>query len=106
MVTVTSSPTLNDLAVMPKLISVDGLFHSPIHCTTLPFSSLASNFRNEWGYVQCHSVTTPSIVTVFLSYEAFPCCAYVGRINNIKRTKDAPIETPTLLFIPNLQVCF
>jgi len=28
----------------------------------------------------------------------------VGRINNIKRTKDAQIETPILLFISNLQV--
>src|SRR5204863_9595256 len=71
-VTVTSSPALNDLAVMPKLMSVDGLFHSPIHCTTLPFSSLESNFRNECGLVQRHSVTTPLIVTVLLSYEAFP----------------------------------
>src|SRR5438128_6886439 len=71
-VTVISSPTLNDLAVIPKLISVDGAFHSPIHCTTSPFSSLASNFRKEWGLVQRHSVTTPLMVTVLLSYPAFP----------------------------------
>src|SRR5207302_10492253 len=37
-VTVTSSPALNDFAVMPKLISVEGAFHSPSQCTTLPLS--------------------------------------------------------------------
>src|SRR5262245_55927251 len=71
-VTVTSSPALNDLAVMPKLISVDGAFHSPIQLTTLPFSSLESNLRKQCGLVQRHSVTAPLTVTVLVSYAALP----------------------------------
>src|SRR6266704_7145872 len=72
MVTVTSSPALNDFAVMPKLIRVEGAFHSPSQCTKLPFSSLASNFRKVCGLVQTQAVTVPFTVTVLLSYAAFP----------------------------------
>src|SRR6267378_2159154 len=99
--TVTSSPALNVLAVKPKLTSVDGALFSQIQCTTLPFSSVTSTIRNECGFVHSHCVTFPLMVTVLLSYDAFPWSASKG-IEPARSTNSSKLAGNSL-FIDTLQ---
>src|SRR5437016_3953685 len=79
MVTTTSSPGLNEFLAQPCLVMSGGLLASTIQCCTSPFSSFESNFNQQWGLAQIHSVTVPfTVVLVPVAYAAFPWCANSG----------------------------
>src|SRR5205807_314075 len=79
MVTTTSSPALNEVLAQPCRVMSGGLLASTIQCCTSPFSSFASNFNQQCGFAQIHSVTVPFIVILVpVAYAAFPCCANSG----------------------------
>src|SRR5580700_4358580 len=48
-VTVTASPALNEVRAQPSLVMSVGLLTSTAQFRTAPVSSLASNFRKQWG---------------------------------------------------------
>src|SRR6266581_890034 len=56
-VTVTSSPALNDVRDHPRGVIDVGLCVSTAQFRTVPVSSFVSNFRKQCGLLQIHSVT-------------------------------------------------
>src|SRR5205823_12014742 len=58
-VTVTSSPALNDVRDHPRGVIDVGLCVSTAQFRIVPVPSFASNFRKQWGLLQIHSVTVP-----------------------------------------------
>src|SRR4029077_8365152 len=78
-VTVTSSPALNDVRAHPRAVMSVGLLTSTAQFRTVPVSSLASNFRKQWGFAQIHSVTGPfNVSSLVVSKLAAPWCATSG----------------------------
>src|SRR5512145_2284737 len=76
MVTVTTSPGLNDVRRYPAPVILVGLPVSRFQFLTEPESSLASSFKKQCGFAHSHSVSVPFNVTVFsLSKLAAPGCA-------------------------------
>src|SRR5262245_22179928 len=79
--TVTTSPTLNEERAQPRLVMSVGLLTSTAQFRTVPVSSIASNFRKQWGLAQIQSVTVPfSVKSLLVSKLAVPWCAATGAV--------------------------
>src|SRR5213593_4004655 len=73
MVTVTSSPALNDDRDHPRPVIVVGPCVSTDQFRTPPVSSFALNFRKQCGLLQIHSVTVPfNVISLPVSSAAVP----------------------------------
>src|SRR5579864_2216558 len=81
-----------------------GLLASTIQCWTSPFSSFASNFNQQCGFAQIHSVTVPfTLILVPVAYAAFPWCANNGNETVMVQATTKNMIT-ALPFIAALQV--
>src|SRR6185503_8920233 len=102
--TVTVSPTLNELRAQPRLVMSVGLLTSTAQLRTPPVSSIASNFRKQCGFAQIHSVTVPFSVRSFaVSKLAVPWCAATG-VDRTRRANAAAIAPKYVPLTANLQV--
>src|SRR5213079_3647644 len=96
-VTVTSSPALNDVRDHPRGVIDVGLCVSTAQFRTLPVSSFASNFRKQCGLLQIHSVTVPfNVISLPVSSAAAPWCAASGA--ETSSTPTAAVETARIMF--------
>ena len=72
-VTVTLSPAANVRLLQPRSTMSAELLVSTTQLTTLPLWSLTSNFSQQWGLAQSHSVTVPVSSSLLpASKEALP----------------------------------
>src|SRR5438445_324661 len=103
-VTVTSSPGLKVRMLQPRSIMSARLFVSATQCTTMPLLSFTSNFSQQCGFAQTHSVTVPFRVTFFpTSNAALPWCANSG-IDTIKAPTASAKTTEHLLLTVDLRL--
>src|SRR5262249_37107553 len=78
-VTVTSSPALNVRLLQPRSTMSAALLVSTTQFTVLPLSSLTSNFSQQCGLAQSHSVTVPFSSSILPpSKAAWPWWANTG----------------------------